>query len=343
MIGKSTFDTSPRWPALLGLLWLVPAMAGPATRATAPGPAWPPPPDEPRVVYVRSFTQPADLGIRRPALKRFVNWIAGTANGNEKFVKPFGIALDDQGGLCLTDTGANVVCYCDQEKKRWYRWDHVGKIQFASPVAVVKKGSMLVVADSVLAKVIAFDTDGNPIFQINYGPGRPSGLAFIGERLYVADVEKHCVAIFDLKGNPVSSFGRRGTGPGEFNFPTHLATDREGHLLVTDSLNSRVQVFDRTGKFLARIGSAGDTSGHFGRPKGVAVDTFGHVYVTDAIFDNIQIFDLSGRLLLSLGGNGTGPGEFAMPGGIVIGADNQIYVADSFNHRIQVFKYVGQQ
>jgi len=311
--------------------------------AAPTGPAWPPLPDVARVVFVRSITQPADVGIKGSALKRFANWFVGSAGDDKRLVNPFGIALDESGGFCVTDTGANRVCRFDAANQRWQQWDHIGNIHFAAPVAVAEKGGIIFVADSALGEVVAFDLTGKLQFEIKQGLTRPSGLAILGNQLYVSDAGCHCVGVFDLQGNRVTNFGERGTGPGEFNFPTHITADNQGHLLVTDSLNSRIQVLDASGKYLSEIGSAGDTSGHFGRPKGVAVDTFGHIYVADAVFDNLQIFDLSGRLLLSIGQTGTGPGEFGLPNGIAIGADNRIYVTDPGNHRIQVFQYVGQQ
>jgi len=305
------------------------------------GPIWPAPPDEPRIVYVRSLAGPADIGVKGSAGRRFANWLAGTTAEDRKLVNPFGIATDDHGGVCLTDTAAKTVCYFNEAGRQWLQWNKTGTNHFEIPVAVVKSNNTLYVADSGLAQVLAFDLNGKLLFQINHDLERPCGLAIFGDHLFVTDSQRHCVAVFDLRGNFLSKFGKRGTGPGEFNFPTHVATDSQGRVYITDSLNSRVQVFDSEGRFLSEIGSAGDTSGHFGRPKGVAVDSFGHIYVADAVFDNIQIFDPAGRLLLNWGEGGTGPGQFAVPNGIAIGPDNRIYVSDCYNHRVQVFKYVG--
>jgi DNA-binding beta-propeller fold protein YncE len=320
------------------------AMAGKSRNAKATAPAalvWPLPPDEPRVVYVRSFNNPADLGIKPSAFKRFGNWITGAAAGDRSLINPLAVATDEKGILCATDTGAKTVCCVDIAGKRWLQWDRVGRLHFQAPVGIAKRGNVLFVADSELGEVVAFDTNRKLLFEIKQGLGRPSGLAILGERLFVTDVEHHCVVVFDLRGHEIFAFGKRGTGAGQFNFPTHAAADNHGRLLITDSMNSRVQAFDAGGKFLAEIGSAGDTSGHFGRPKGAAVDSFGHIYIADAVFDNLQVFDFSGRLLLILGETGAGPGQFGLPNGLAIGPDNQIYVADSCNHRIQIFKYVG--
>ena len=303
---------------------------------------WPTPPDAPRIVFVRSLLQPTDAGARQSSFRRFANWINGGAKGNETFAKPFGIAVDDADNLCLTDTGANTVSFYDDQKKQWIRWDEINKVRFSAPVAIAKKGKTIFVADSGLGAVIVFDTDGKLLFRIDHELERPSGLVIQGDRLWVTDSQQHCVAAFDLHGKFLSKFGKRGIGPGEFNFPTHIAADSNGRLYVTDSMNNRVQVFDSAGRFQTQIGSAGDGPGYFSRPKGVSVDSFGHVYVVDALFNNIQIFDHTGRLLMDFGEPGSGAGEFSLPNGIAISRDNQILITDGYNHRIEVFRYVGQ-
>jgi DNA-binding beta-propeller fold protein YncE len=310
---------------------------------TAALPGWPPPPAEPCVVFVQSITGPADVGVKPPALKRFANWVTGGGHDSAQLVKPFGIALDDAGNLLVTDTGANAVCCLDRARKKWLRWEQVGKIRFASPVAVARHHDTIFVADSGLGKVLAFEPNGKLLFEITRELERPSGLAISGDKLLVADSQRNQVVIYDLRGGFISSFGHRGGNPGEFNFPTHIATDARGCIYVTDSLNCRIQVFDASGQFLRVIGSPGDGPGHFSRPKGVAVDQLGHSYVVDALFDNVQIFDDQSRLLLNWGETGPDPGQFWLPNGIAISRENDIYVADSYNRRIQVFRYTGKQ
>ena len=323
----------------------------PPSAESTPNLVWPSRPDAPRIRYVRSIASPADIGSGPSRWKRIVRFVTGDTGERQSLSKPFGVALDEAGNLCLTDTGNNSVSYCDLARKQWTRWQAVGKTRFTSPVAIARRHGIFYVADSELGKVFAFREDQRELFTIASPLQRPAGLAIAGDSLVVADSQAHSVFVFDLRDQPPKDsapvlrfqFGKRGLGPGEFNYPTHVGVDGSGHLLVTDSLNSRVQVFDGAGKFLAEIGSSGDAPGHFGRPKGVAADSFGHIYVVDAVFDNVQIFDLSGRLLLSWGQGGSKPGEFGVPAGIAISADNKIYVADSYNRRVQVFEYLGEQ
>ena len=332
-----------RLPALLMLLCMsaceTPRPA--PTSVSLPQKVWPPPPAEPRIAYARSFTGPTDMGIAPSRWRWLLNLVTGLGGKKENLVKPFGVAFDEAGNICLTDTGAGVVAFFDQEEKSYTRWERVGRIRFSLPVAVAKAQGVFYVADSGLKEILAFDRRGKLRFEIKQGLERPSGLAICNGKLYVADPVAHAVVVFDLDGKFSFRFGRRGADYGEFNCPTHITADAQKRILVTDSINGRVQVFDTQGHFQASIGSSGDALGQFGRPKGVAVDSAGHIYVADALFDNIQVFDLAGRLLMTWGEAGSAAGEFWLPEGLAINSANEILVADSYNQRIQVFKFLG--
>jgi DNA-binding beta-propeller fold protein YncE len=315
-----------------------------AVLAEAPAvlPSWPSPPAEPYVVYVRDISMPKDIGDKSGFFMRLANWITGVTSDAKKLDHPFGLSLDDAGNLLITDTGANAVCFLDFTRKKWLRWTAVDGRKFQSPVAAVHSAQTFFVADSALGKVIAFNESGKVQFEITNGLVRPAGLALLGDKLVIADSQLHQVVFCGLHGELISQFGRRGNGPGEFNFPTHVAVDDHRQIYVTDSLNQRVQVFDAAGKFLRAFGSVGDGPGHFSRPKGVAVDRAGHVYVVDAVFDNVQIFDGQGRLLLDFGEAGSAAGQFWLPNAIAINSRNEIFVADAYNHRLQMFRYTGK-
>jgi DNA-binding beta-propeller fold protein YncE len=322
------------------LLGLFSAGAKPTNQP--PLPVWPPPPADARIVYVRDICGPKDIGSKPSALVRLANWITGVEPKKNDLDKPFGLTLDESGNLLVTDSGNNRVCFLDLAHKRWSFWKAAGGQPFLSPVAAAHRGKFFYVADSAAGKVIAFDEKGKAQFSITNGLHNPSGLALLDDRLLIADSQQHQIVVCDLKGKFINAFGRRGRGPGEFNFPTHVSVDSSNHIYVTDSMNYRVQVFDAAGNFLRAFGSAGDGPGRFSRPKGVASDSDGHVYVVDALFDNVQIFDGSGRLLLDWGGSGSDPGKFWLPNGIVINSRNEIFVADTYNRRIQMFRYIGK-
>jgi sugar lactone lactonase YvrE len=79
---------------------------------------------------------------------------------------------------------------------------------------------------------------------------------------------------FTKDGTFIKTWGKKGTGPGEFNLPHSIAFDSRGRLLVADRSNKRIQLFDQDGKFLEEWKQFGEASGIFIMPD----DT---LYVTD--------------------------------------------------------------
>jgi DNA-binding beta-propeller fold protein YncE len=79
----------------------------------------------------------------------------------------------------------------------------------------------------------------------------------------------------DKNGKFIKAWGKKGTGPGEFDQPHSLAMDSGGRLYVADRGNSRIQIFDQDGKFLAEWRQ-------FGRPSGVFIDKKDIIYVADS-------------------------------------------------------------
>ena len=303
------------------------------------GRTWPPPPAPARIAYQQSAANPAELGMRQAWWQSTLGFFTGSRRTREPFMKPFGLHASSPDTLCMTDTGARTVYHFDRKRRRFKRWDHVGPTHFRTPVAVVQQGERLFVADTGLGKIIVFNLDGKPEFEISEGLERPAGLAIAGERLYVADAQRHQVVIFTLQGQYLDALGTRGEGTGTLNFPTHVAVDQHsGVVYVTDAMNFRIQPFDPDGTPGPAIGAQGENSGHFSRPKGIALGPEGELFVADALFDNIQVFDAAGRFLMHWGSAGTKPGEFWMPGGICLNATGEIFVADAYNRRIQIFR-----
>jgi sugar lactone lactonase YvrE len=58
------------------------------------------------------------------------------------------------------------------------------------------------------------------------------------------------ISKFTKDGKFVKSWGKLGSGPGEFRTPHSLALDSRGRLFVADRGNVRLQLFDQDGKFL---------------------------------------------------------------------------------------------
>ncbi|MEQ1729746.1 MAG: 6-bladed beta-propeller, partial [Vicinamibacterales bacterium] len=205
-------------------------------------------------------------------------------------------------------------------------------------------GQRLYVTDSVAGRLMCLDLKGHELWSRGPSDGfvRPTGLAASADLLYVVDTMQHRIVTVGLGGTIYDRFGTRGSGAGQFNFPTNIVRAADGRLFVTDTMNFRVQVLDRRGTPLTTFGRLGDAPGDFDKPKGIALDSDGHVYVVEGFGDVVQIFDEQGRVLLAFGGSGAGPGQLWLPSGITI-ANDLVYVADAANRRVQVFQYLKER
>lgn len=324
-----------------------------ACAAPAPGPedaapsaatlAWPAPPAEPRVVFVRSISSPKDLAFTKGFFTRLFEAFFGETQ--ERIVRPMSV-LQAGEVLYVGDPGAKGVHRFDRKAGRYSLLHAENDAPLLSPVGMaLGESGVVYVADSALRAVFVIkpEADFAVRLQLDGELKQPTGIALdtATQRIFVSDTLAHQIKIFSTEGKALGSIGQRGDADGEFNFPTMLWRNQAGRLFVTDSLNFRTQMFDVGGKFLGKFGRMGDSGGDAPRQKGVATDRFGHVYIVDSLLNAVQIFNEAGQFLLSIGGLGQANGEFWLPSGIFIGADDLIYVADAYNQRVQVFRYVG--
>jgi hypothetical protein len=77
--------------------------------------------------------------------------------------------------------------------------------------------------------------------------GRPLALAALDGRLYIADALDCAIKVFSRDGRYLTSFGRKGAGPGELSFPSGVCIAGEA-IAVADKLNLRIQQFDSEGR-----------------------------------------------------------------------------------------------
>lgn len=349
---------------VLGLLLLA-APAGPvaAGRGAVP-PAdktpvhavWPSPPDEPRIRYVNVYTGAADVGaVRKPKTLSLKEALLGrTRAGSEAlnpnaFAKPFGVAVDGFGRFIVTDTGQAAVFVMDLERRTFTAiGEHTGKAPFKVPVAVaVDADNDIYVGDSGLGQVLVFGPDLAFKRTIGHPPDlvAPSGLAVDDARgrLYVVDARKHVLLVYEAAtGRLLQKVGKRGSGPGEFNFPTGVAVGPDGRVYVSDTMNCRVEVFGANLAFTTSFGEIGVRPGQFRRPKGIAVDADNVVYVVDSDYNNFQMFTPAGDILMWVGEMGERPGQMQLPAGIAVDrARRRILVTEQVNKRVQVFERIA--
>jgi sugar lactone lactonase YvrE len=154
----------------------------------------------------------------------------------------------------------------------------------------------LFVVDRDSHQIVAFDRQGAVAMRIGERgrPGHPfahpSAIAFAADgTIYVADGYGACrVHRFAADGSPLSGWGERGDGPGQFTTPHGIWVLPDGRVLVADRENDRVQVFSPEGAPLAMWR-------HLPRAMDIWSDADGHIYVTDQV-PRLTRYDASGRV-----------------------------------------------
>jgi DNA-binding beta-propeller fold protein YncE len=326
--------TSGWWQAAaaLGLLALAPGLVpslarGPDKGDELPELAWPP--DQPRVALERVIAGRSDLRRRG-----FWRRLAGQPD-KALFQRPYGVAWDSE-DLLVTDPAAGRVLRITRRGKVTSSPEGL----LLGPIGVASCPDGVVVSDSRSGRVALLSRELELLGWLAEGLERPTGVGCTGQQILAVETGKHRVHVLG-PGEARTHFGRRGEGPGEFNFPSALVVDH-AELWVGDTLNFRLQQLSvDSGQVLAAFGQLGDSPGEMPRIKGLALDAQGNLWISDGHLDVVTIYSRSGRFLMDLGGTGSHPGEFSFPAGIAAGQDGRVAVVDSLNRRLQVFRLLS--
>ncbi|GAF98788.1 unnamed protein product, partial [marine sediment metagenome] len=170
-------------------------------------------PDTARIVLERVIDGQA---IARSGGK-LVRWITGSTP-NRALERPYGIAWDGD-DLIVTDPGAGRVIRISRKNKVKTSPAAV----FDTPIGVAVCPSGIVVTDARLGRVTLLDHKLRRVRDLADGLERPTGVACAESRVYVIETGAHRILALDPSRHSDPgidlAWGRRGSGPGEFNFP----------------------------------------------------------------------------------------------------------------------------
>lgn len=310
---------------------------------------FPPPPDTPRVEWLARYRSQHDLP--KTDAQRFKESITGQEEA-KTFNKPWGVASNGEDKVYVADSDGPAVIVFDMKEntvKELGGEQYEGMFQAPMDIDIDSAGN-LYVSDSKKKMVFVFTSDEKPLKTIG-GPEmkNPSGITVDRRlnRLYVANPREHNILAYDLAtGNLILNIGKRGDGDGEFNFPTDVAVDSKGNIIVADSMNARVQILDKDGNFIRKFGRRGDTLSDFQMIKSVAVSRDDYIFLTEARMNRVMVFNEEGQSLLNFGvedNRGEFIGGFNLPMGIYIDKNERLYAVDSLNKRFHVFQIINEE
>ncbi len=293
-----------------------------------------------KIKFVTTISSKSDL-FKPDIIDAVSDFVFG--QGEQNLIKPVNITAIDSNIYWILDQQLKTIITVDIKNKIFERINFSEELNSLVGLCRINNSSLLF-TDSQKNAIYFYEIEAEKMKIINNSPriNRPTGIAYseIKKEVWCVQTGNHTILILDENGNIKKSLGLRGTGDGEFNFPTHIWIDSNGYVYIVDSMNYRVQVFDLDGKFIKMFGEQGDATGYLASPKGIAVDSFGNIYIVDALFHSVQIFDINGNYLNSFGSQGKRENKFWLPQGIFIDKNNKIYVSDSYNSRVQIYQLV---
>lgn len=281
-----------------------------------------------------SFTFPKFLSSTPQQGFKQLDSIAG-------FVNPYGVAVDPDGLIYVTDAGGYCVKLFDPAGKLVQTIGKPGssgdKFNYPQGICIDNNGDLYIV-DSNNGRIAIFSPDGilkDSIGEIGGYPDAfytPKGI-FVSDKIYACNTRNHRLSVFDKNSHQlIGSYGDLGDDPKDlpqgslayhFRLPTDVAVSEDGNIYLVDSKHGQIKVLAQNGEFLFSFGENGNGEGQLNLPEGITLDRLNNVYVCDAMNGRIQKFDSQGKFLGLLNEG------LKRPTSICIDSENKFYVVDA--------------
>lgn len=274
---------------------------------------------------------------------------------HEDMNAPYLMKLDSDGCLFVADSGSDRILKFSPEGEFLLSWGGRGneKGKFAKPVGIAfdDKGNILV-TDNQNSRIQKFTSEG--VFIDIWGSHEneecefhlPRGIAADkGNNIYVTDgYPGHSrfpprVQRFSSDGEFIESWGFEGSEEHMLMFPTGIAVDPAGNILIADTHNHCVQIYDLHGSHLMKL-ETGDKKifgSGFSSPVGIDVDDKGNIYYTDSSRLKIYRFNPLREITAQWGERGFEDSQFLGMSGIAVSSAGFMYVADDKVNCVKVF------
>ncbi len=184
----------------------------------------------------------------------------------------------------------------------------------------------------------------------------PGGITETGDKIFVTDVTKGRVLVFDRgTGNFERAIGRltaearTSDKPGEFDRPIGITVDRAGNLLVTEIFKGKIVRLTPAGDFqawwdLPPFYNEKRKANELANPVDIKQLSTGEYVVLENAWGRLLLLDASGKFnreikLTDEKGVAT---TLASPGSMTVDAKDRIYIADSMNGRVLVVNPNGK-
>jgi streptogramin lyase len=204
------------------------------------------------------------VGDAEPTYAQVAQW-EEPDDGSAHLKNPFGIAVERDGNLVITDVGCSQV----------FRYTAEGKFLGTIGLGPGVRGP----GHFDGPRHVLVDVEGNIVVSdVRTGPPR--------------------IQVFDREGKVLHVFAEKGVGPGQVMDTGGMGLDPDGRLFVADVDNMRVNVYGRDGAFIEAWERDGNRVGEFNLPYGIVTDASGDVFVS-SYYGPCQKFTGAGEFLFA--------------------------------------------
>lgn len=275
-----------------------------------------------------------------------VEWEA-SGDPDSPFDNPGHVTIDPKGNLWVVDQRRGDFQILAPDGTFLERWGVAGtgpgefRLEYDTwpigAVAFARDGGFYV-ADAGNRRIQKFAPDRTFVLswgEKGLGDGEflePENLALDAEgNVYVLDVERDDIQVFDKNGAYLRTIGAYGTAQGRVMvfFNSGLTIDPEGNLWVADASNQRVERFTPDGDLSRVLGGAGANDDlTFFAPGGIAIGRDGTLYVVDASPAGLRVQAISadGELLAAWQNDGGIRADLSFANSLALDDQGSIYV-----------------
>ncbi|KAI6658983.1 PKD domain-containing protein [Oopsacas minuta] len=212
-----------------------------------------------------------------------------------------------------------------------------GELNVPRGIAVHYQTGNIYITDRDNNRVQVFSSNRDYLFMFSEKMNKPVGICISQNKVFVTQVQGHCVNMYELEGKLIRSVGGEGNGEVQFYHPQGLDTsDRNSNVYVCDRDNYRVQILTEKLKFNSMLGI-----GLFNNPRDVKV-TRDRVLVLDGSDPCMFVFNSDHVLINRLITRGIGK-QTNNPIRFDIDRDYNIIMSDYSDHCVSVFNQEGEQ
>jgi len=306
---------------------------------------------------------------------------------------PTSLAVDGQGRLLLIEREAHkvrrldlrtgkIVTVAGNGKKCCYREGAKASevsLDFLRSLAVDSEGNVFIGEGGqikeidghtgLISTIAGGGEDGETVDGISARSAHFWGIDSLAldknQDLFIADESQRKIFIIDRKNGTVHRYagtGKSGYGgdgglalDATFEFPSGLATDSSGNLIIADYGNCAIRRIDRETGVVATIAITGgveqnctdrpDNSRPGAFPSDTAVDPAGNIYYVEGAMDRVFRIDARTSAISVVAGSGqrgfagdNGPAtkaRLANPSGLAIDLEGNVFIAEYMNNRVR--------